>query len=51
MTYEPDWYDTHCPTCDAPEPNHTPTCAVVPVRVQHCQAEPDTISTRVPGAV
>jgi len=26
---EPDWYDTHCPTCDAPEPTHTPTCAVV----------------------
>lgn len=29
MSYEPDWYDTHCPTCDAPEPSHTPTCAVV----------------------
>lgn len=27
--YEPDWYDTHCPTCDAPEPTHTPTCAVL----------------------
>lgn len=25
----PDWYDTHCPTCDAPKPTHTPTCAVV----------------------
>lgn len=25
----PDWYDTHCPTCDAPEPTHTATCAVV----------------------
>lgn len=24
-----DWYDTHCPTCDAPEPWHTATCAVV----------------------
>lgn len=29
MTYEPDWYDTHCPTCNALEPDHTPTCAVV----------------------
>ena len=29
MSYEPDWYDTHCPTCDAPEPFHTATCAVV----------------------
>lgn len=25
---DPDWYDTHCPTCDAPEPTHAPTCAV-----------------------
>jgi hypothetical protein len=24
-----DDYDTHCPTCDAPEPTHTPTCAVL----------------------
>lgn len=29
--YEPDDYDTHCPTCDSPEPIHTPTCAVVHV--------------------
>ncbi|MFJ3393991.1 hypothetical protein [Leifsonia aquatica] len=29
MSYEPDDYDTRCPTCDAPEPAHTPTCAVV----------------------
>ena len=21
-------YDTHCPTCDAPEPTHTTACAV-----------------------
>lgn len=21
-------YDTHCPTCDAPEPTHTPGCSV-----------------------
>lgn len=28
-----DWYDTHCPTCDAPEPWHTATCAVVHVKV------------------
>ena len=34
MTYKPDWYDTHCPTCDAPDPTHTPTCAVVHVGVQ-----------------
>lgn len=25
---KPTDYDTHCPTCDAPEPTHTPTCAV-----------------------
>lgn len=31
---DPDWYDTHCPTCDAPEPTHTPTCAVVHVNVE-----------------
>ena len=34
MTYKPDWYDTHCPTCNAPDPTHTPTCAVVHVGVQ-----------------
>jgi hypothetical protein len=28
-----DWYDTHCPTCDAPEPWHTATCAVVHIGV------------------
>jgi hypothetical protein len=28
LAERPDWYDTHCPTCDAPEPDHTPTCAV-----------------------
>lgn len=22
------WYETHCPTCDSPEPVHTATCAV-----------------------
>lgn len=33
--YEPDDYDTHCPTCDAPEPTHTASCAV-PNRVEHC---------------
>lgn len=26
-------YDTHCPTCDAPEPWHAATCAVVHVNV------------------
>ncbi len=34
-----DWYDTHCPTCDAPEPWHTATCAVVHVKVPE-QGEP-----------
>lgn len=28
-TRDPDWYDTHCPTCDAPEPEHSSTCAVI----------------------
>lgn len=33
---DPDWYDSHCPTCDAPEPSHTPTCAVVHSSTDPC---------------
>lgn len=49
--YEPDWYDSHCPTCDAPEPTHTPSCAVpkrggrgMTYRCEYCDSESESVS-------
>lgn len=49
---DPDWYDTHCPTCDAPEPGHTPECAVVHVGREARETPPMIdVSTGTPRCV